>query len=148
VELLKEIRAARPRLAVLVLSSHPDSQFARRALRAGAAGYVTKDNPPEVLLHATRTVLAGGKYVSSELAAHLATEFAATEAKLPHELLSDREYIVMLRIASGQGVTKVAEALRLSVKTVSTYRSRILEKMELGSNAELTQYAFRNKLIE
>jgi two-component system invasion response regulator UvrY len=148
VELLKEIKDLRPKLPVLVVSSHPESQFATRMLRAGAAGYLTKESPPEVLVTAVRQVLSGHRYVSPTLAERLVIELGNDSAKPLHELLSDREYDVMLRIASGMSVGKVAAALNLSVKTVSTYRTRILDKMGLENNADLTQYAFRNKLTE
>jgi two-component system invasion response regulator UvrY len=147
-ELLKEIRALRPRLPVLVVSSHPESQFATRMLRAGAAGYLTKESPPEVLVSAVRQVLSGHRYVSATMAERLVQDLGVDSTKAPHELLSDREYDVMLRIASGLPVGKVAAVLNLSVKTVSTYRTRILEKMGLENNADLTQYAIRNKLSE
>jgi two-component system invasion response regulator UvrY len=147
-ELLKEIKTARPKLPVLVLSTYPESQFATRVLRAGAAGYLTKETPPETVVRAVRQVLAGNKYISPSVAEHLASEFMLDTSKPAHELLSDREYDVMRRIASGQSVGEIATALNLSVKTVSTYRSRILEKMGMKSNAELTQYAIRNHLIE
>jgi DNA-binding NarL/FixJ family response regulator len=148
VEVLKEIKAARPKMGVLVVSSHPESHFAMRVLRAGASGYLTKDSPPAALTAAAHKILGGGKYISQSLAERMASELGADTSKPPHELLSDREYAVMMRIAAGQGVSKVAEALSLSVKTVSTYRTRILEKMALDSNADLTQYALRTQLIE
>jgi two-component system invasion response regulator UvrY len=148
IELLKEIKAARPKLPVLIFSTYPEAQFAKRSLRAGASGYVTKESTPEQLLQAARQVTAGGVYVSQIVAEILATDLGSDQSKPPHELLSDREYDVMLRLGAGQGVSQVAETLNLSVKTVSTYRTRILEKMSLANNAELTQYALRNKLIE
>jgi two-component system, NarL family, invasion response regulator UvrY len=146
-ELLKDIKDARPRLPVLILSTYPESQFATRMLRAGAAGYLTKESPPEVLIQAVRRVLAGGKYISPAVGEHLAAEVGIDPTKPIHDLLSDREYEVMLRIAAGEPVGEIAKVLHLSVKTVSTYRSRILEKTGMKSNAELTHYAIRNGLI-
>ena len=146
-EVLKEIKTARPKLPVLVLSTYPESQFATRALRAGAAGYLTKEAPPEVLLRAVRQTMNGGKFISPAAAEQLASEIMLDSSKPLHELLSDREYDVFLRIGSGQGVAEIAAALNLSVKTISTYRTRILEKTGMKNNAELAQYAIRNKLV-
>jgi DNA-binding NarL/FixJ family response regulator len=145
---LKELRQIRPRLPVLVLSMHPEDQFAVRVLRAGAAGYLTKERAPEELIGAVRKVLAGGKYVGPSLAEKLALYLERDTEQLPHETLSDREYQVMCMIASGKTVTEVADSLALSVKTVSTYRARILEKMNMRTNAELTHYALKNHLVE
>jgi two-component system invasion response regulator UvrY len=147
-ELLKEVKSARPKLPVLILSMYPEEQFATRALRAGAAGYLSKDTPSDKLILAVRRALAGGKFVSQETAERLATELTIDTSKPLHEQLSDREYDIMLRLASGQGVSDIAATLNLSVKTVSTYRTRLLNKMGKQNNAELTQYAIRNKLIE
>lgn len=147
-ELLKDIKDARPRLPVLILSTYPESQFATRMLRAGASGYLTKDSPPEVLIQAVRRILAGGKYISHTVAEHLAAEVGLDMSKPIHDLLSDREYDVMLRIAAGEAVGEIAKMLNLSVKTVSTYRSRILEKTGMKSNADLTHYAIRNGLVK
>jgi DNA-binding NarL/FixJ family response regulator len=147
-ELLKEIKAARPHLPVLILSMHAEEQFATRALRAGAAGYVSKDSPTSTLLLAVRRAMAGGKFVSPETAERLANELNIDASKPLHEQLSDREHDILLRIGSGQGISKIADALHLSVKTVSTYRTRVLHKMGLENNAELTQYVIRNKLID
>ena len=146
-DVLKEIKVARPKLPVLVLSIFPESQFAIRVLRAGAVGYLTKESPPETLLKAVRQCLSGGKYITPSLAETLASQVSGDTSKPPHELLSDREYDVMLRIAAGESVSHVATALNLSVKTVSTYRSRILLKMGLENNAQLSQYSIRNNLI-
>lgn len=147
-ELLKEIKAARPKLPVLILSTYPESQFATRVLKAGAAGYLTKESPPETVVRAVRQVLAGSKFISQWVAERLASEIMLDTSKPAHELLSDREYDVMLRIASGQAVGEIASTLNLSVKTISTYRTRVLEKMGMKNNAELMQYAIRNTLIE
>jgi DNA-binding NarL/FixJ family response regulator len=149
-EVLKEVKHAYPKLPVLVLSMHPEDQFAIRTLKAGAAGYMTKENAPEELIKAIRKVLSGGKYVSDALAEKLAAQ-VATEAeaeKSPHEALSDREYQVMRMIASGKAVGTIAEELALSVKTISTYRARILEKMRMKNNAEITHYVLANQLLD
>jgi two-component system, NarL family, invasion response regulator UvrY len=146
-DVLKELRQAHPKLRVLVLSMHPEEQFAVRALRAGASGYVTKKTAAE-LVTAVRKVLAGGKYVSPSLAERLAMEIRADLQKAPHETLSDREFQVFRRLALGHTVKEIGTMLDLSPQTVSTYRSRLLEKMGLTTNAELTQYALRNGLLE
>ena len=146
-ELLKELKAARPRLPVLVLSAHPEDQFALRALKAGAEGYLTKDSAPEELVKAIRKVLAGGRYVSPTLAEKLASTVRKDFTRLPHETLSDREYEVMCLIASGKTVTEIAGELSLSVKTISTYRTRVLEKLGVKNSAAIVQYAIRNGLV-
>jgi two-component system, NarL family, invasion response regulator UvrY len=146
-EVLKEIKTARPKLPVLVLSTYPASQFATRVLRAGAAGYLTKEEPPEVLIQAVRQTCGGGKFISADAAMHLASEIMIDSSKPIHELLSDREYDVFLRIGSGQSVGEIAATLNLSVKTISTYRARILDKTGMKTNAGLAQYAIRNKLV-
>lgn len=147
-DVLKELRQIRPRLPVLVLSRHPEEQFAVRALRAGAHGYVTKKTAAADLLTAARKVLAGGKYVSPSLAERLAVEIRSDTEKAPHETLSDREYQVFRLLAMGHTVKEIGEMLAVSPQTVSTHRSRILEKMGLATNAELTQYALQNRLLE
>ena len=144
---LKEIKHRRPRLPVLILSVHPEDQFAVRTLRAGAAGYMTKETAPEELVKAIEKVLAGGKYVSASFAERLAAGLAAPDSKLPHELLSDREYEVMLKIAHGRTVKEIATELSLSVKTISTYRAHILRKMKLHNNAGIIRYALRTELV-
>ncbi len=146
-DVLKEMKSHRPQLPVLMLSMHPEEEYAIRALRAGASGYVTKDSAADELVGAIRKVLSGGRYVSSSLAEKLAFEMEADAGKLPHETLSDREYQVLRMIASGKTVTEIGQELSLSVKTISTYRSRILEKMRAKNNAELTRYAFANRLV-
>ncbi len=146
-DVLKEMKSHRPQLPVLMLSMHPEEEYAIRALRAGASGYVTKDSAADELVGAIRKVLSGGRYVSSSLAEKLAFEMDADAGKLPHETLSDREYQVLRMIASGKTVTEIGQELSLSVKTISTYRSRILEKMRAKNNAELTRYAFANRLV-
>ena len=145
--LLKELKAVRPRLPVLVLSAHPEDQFALRALQAGAEGYLTKDSAPEELVKAIRKILAGGRYVSPALAEKLATNVRKDFTRLPHETLSDREYEIMCLIASGKTVTEIAGELSLSVKTVSTHRTRILEKLGVKNSAAIVQYAVRNGLV-
>ena len=146
-DLLKELKAARPRLPVLVLSVHPEDQFAVRALKAGAEGYLTKDSAPEELVKAIRKVLAGGRYVSPTLAEKLASNVRKDFTRLPHETLSDREYEIMCLIASGKTVTEIAGELSLSAKTISTYRTRVLEKLGVKNSAAIVQYAIRNGLV-
>ena len=146
-DVLKQLKSEKPELPVLILSMHPEEQYAIRVLRAGASGYLTKASAPDKLTGAIRKLYRGGKYVSSSLAERLADELGGDLTKLPHQTLSDREYQVMCLLASGKTVTQVAEQLALSVKTVSTYRTRILEKMRMQSNAELTHYAIENKLV-
>jgi len=148
VDILKELKDERPRLPVLILSIHPEEQYALRALRAGASGYLTKESAPDELVAAIRKISTGGKYVSSSLAEILASELGISDEELPHKTLSDREYQVMRMIALGKTVTEIAEELSLSVKTVSTYRSRILEKMKMKNNAEITYYAVKNRLVD
>ena len=147
-DVLKEIRGARPKLPILILSTYPEQQFATRALRAGASGYLNKGSPPEVLVSAVRKILAGGKFISETLGETLAADLDRDFTKPLHECLSDREYHVMLRIASGKTVSEIAEEIHLSVKTISTYRARVLEKMRMKNNAELAQYGIREKLVD
>ena len=146
-DLLKEIKRARPKLPVLILSMHPEKQFAVRALKAGAAGYVTKKVVSEELLSAVRRVVGGGRWVTQEVAERLAAEVSLPAEKLPHELLSDREFHVFRLLAGGETVKAIAAELAISVQTVSTYRARIMEKMHLETNADLTQYALDHGLI-
>ena len=147
-DVLKEIRGACPRLPVLILSTYPEQQFATRALRAGACGYLNKGSPPEILVSAVRKVLAGGRFISATLGESLAADLDRDFSRPLHECLSDREYHVMLRIASGKTVSEIAEEIHLSVKTISTYRAWVLEKMHMKNNAELTQYGMREKLVD
>jgi two-component system, NarL family, invasion response regulator UvrY len=147
-EVLKDLKRERPKLPVLVLSIHPEDQLAIRVLKAGGAGYMTKETVPEELVKAVRRVVAGGRYVSSRLAEKMAIALQTDSDQPRHETLSDREYEVMCLIASGKSVSEIAAQLALSVKTISTYRSRILEKMELPNNAALTHYAIQNRLVE
>jgi two-component system, NarL family, invasion response regulator UvrY len=146
-EVLEDIKNQRPKLAVLILSMHPEEQYAVRALRAGASGYLTKASAPNELIGAIRKVAGGGKYVTSSLAEKLADELEMDTQKLPHERLSNREHEVMLKLAEGKSVSDIAAELCLSVKTISTYRTRIMAKMGMKKNAELTLYAVHNKLI-
>ena len=147
-DLLAELKRERPGMPVLILTISAEEQFALQALRAGAAGYVTKDSAPEELVRAVRKVVSKGRYVSSNVAERLAVWVDGTAEKLPHESLSAREFQVFRILASGRTVSSAAEELCISVKTVSTYRARVLEKMSLKTNAELTLYAVRNHLIE
>jgi len=146
-DILRELKRERPQLPILVYSMHPEEQYAVRALKAGAAGYVTKAGAPEELLRAIRKVVSGGRYVSPWLAERLAQD-AAGESERSHESLSEREYEVLRMIASGCTATEIAAQLSLSVKTVSTYRTRALEKLGLRSNAELVRYAFEHRLVQ
>jgi DNA-binding NarL/FixJ family response regulator len=147
-EVLKEIRKIRPLLPVLILSMHSEELFARRALKAGAAGYVTKNSPRSELAEAVGKVIRGGKYISPALADTLISAIAEGADRAPHEALSDREFEVLRLIASGKTVGEIADILSLSVGTISTYRTRILEKMRMKTNAELTHYAIQNKLVD
>ncbi len=147
-EVLKDIKAEHPKQPVLILSMHAEEQYAVRALRAGASGYLTKASAPDELIGAIRKVSYGRKYVSASLAEKLAFALDIDTKKPPHETLSDREYQVMLMIASGKSVKEIAAELCLSVKTISTYRARVMEKMNMKKNAELTLYAVRNRLID
>jgi DNA-binding NarL/FixJ family response regulator len=146
-DLLKELKAEWPKLPVLVLSGLPEDQFAVRALKAGAGGYMTKESAPEDLAKAIRKILAGGRYVSPALAENLAFGVKKDLTRTPHETLSDREYEVMSRIGSGKTVSEIAEELSLSPKTISTYRARVLEKLGVKNSAEIAQYAIRNGLV-
>jgi two-component system invasion response regulator UvrY len=147
-EILKELKTRKPNLNVLILSMHTEEQYAVRALKAGASGYLTKDSLPDELLTAIRRVAIGRKYISSSLAEQLAFE-AETGAERPlHKTLSDREYQVMYRIASGKKLTEIAAELCLSVKTIGTYRYRVLQKMRMKNNAELIRYNLEHRLLD
>jgi len=148
IEVLHDLKQLRPKLPVLVLSMHPEDQYGKRVLRAGAAGYLNKECAPEELVRAARKVLGGGRYVSPSLAEKLAADLSPDAQGPPHERLSDREFEVMRSLAAGRTVSQIADNLRLSVTTVSTYRARILEKMSMASNAELMRYAIENKLVD
>lgn len=146
-ETLKDIRMEDQALPVLILTMHPEEQYAVRVLKAGASGYLTKESAPEELITAIRKVTNGGKYISASLAEKLAFRLEIDTEKPLHETLSDREYQVLCKISSGNTISEIAEEMSLSVKTISTYRSRILEKMVMKSNAELTYYAIKNQLV-
>ncbi len=148
IDALKLIKKEFPRLPVLILSMYPEEQYAIRALKAGAAGYLTKQSAPELLVTAIRQVASGKKYVSPSLAEELANAIGEDSERPAHEKLSDREYQTLCMIASGKTPTEIAEALNLSVKTVSVYRARLLEKMNLRNNAELTHYGLKHGLAE
>jgi len=143
VETAQELKRVNPRVRVLMLTMHPEDQYAVLCLKLGADGYVTKDVPPEVLLEAVRKVASGRKYVSTNLAERLATDLSGAGDRPAHELLSSREFEVMRKIAAGRTTGEIAAELHLSVKTVSTYRSRVLQKMNLRTNADIMHYAFR-----
>jgi DNA-binding NarL/FixJ family response regulator len=145
-DVLKQLKSEKPKLPVLILTMHPEDQYAMRVLKAGASGYMTKESAPDELIAAVKKISRGGKYISPSLAEKLAFCLDVNAGRPPHEILSDREYQVMCRIASGKTITEIAEEMSLSVKTISTYRSRILEKMGMRNNAELTHYAIRNQL--
>ena len=147
-EVLQELRREQPKLPVLILSAHPEDQLALRLIKAGASGYLTKDRAPKVLLNAIKKVLHGGKYVSESLADKALAQWASDGPESSHESLSNREYQVMIRIAAGRSMKKIAAELFLSVRTVSTYRTRVLEKMHLKTNADLIRYALQHKLVD
>lgn len=147
-DVLKQLRKERPSLPVLMLTMYPEEQYAVRVFKTGASGFLTKSCEPEELVSAIRAVSSGGKYVTSSLAERLACEVGIDSKKLPHERLSDREYQVMCMIASGKTVSEIAEELSLSVKTISTNRSRILEKMNMKNNSEIIRYAIKYKLVD
>jgi DNA-binding NarL/FixJ family response regulator len=146
-ETLMEIKQMHPKLPVLILTMHPEEQFARRFLIAGASGYVTKETAPDEFVRAIRTVINGRKYISSTLSQRLLESLGSTKELLPHEKLSAREFQVLLLIASGKTASEIAVSLSLSVKTISTFRRRILEKMGLRTNSQLTVYVFNHQLL-
>lgn len=148
IEVLKQLKKETPELAVLMLSMHREDQYAIRALKAGAAGYLTKQSAPKELVTAIRQVAGGLKYISAALAQELANHVGEDHEAPPHDALSDREYQTLTMIASGKTVGMIAKELSLSVKTVSEYRARLLVKMKLKNSAELTHYAIKNQLIE
>jgi DNA-binding NarL/FixJ family response regulator len=147
-EILKDIKQEYPALPVLMLSAHSEDQYAMRVLKGGAAGFLTKGSAPEELVQAVRKVLGGGKYVSPALAEKLASHLDTKRDGPPHELLSDREFQVLRLIASGKTPTEIAADLSLSVKTISTFRTRILAKLDMRNSSELTHYAIDNGLLE
>lgn len=146
-DVLKQFKYTHPQIPVLILSIHPENQYAVRTLKAGASGYLTKESAPEQLVQAIEKILRGGKYVSPSVADALLDQVGEDDNRMPHEKLSDREYQVLCMIASGKELRQISDELALSVKTISTYRTRILEKMIMKTNAELTHYAIANKLV-
>jgi len=148
IEVLKQIKKERPAISVVMLSMHPEDQYAIRALKAGASGYLNKQSAPKELVSAIRQVALGLKYINASVAQELANHIDDEHQVTLHETLSDREYQTMTMIASGKAVSDIAKDLSLSVKTISEYRARVLMKMKLKNNAELTHYAIKNQLIE
>lgn len=147
-DVLKDVKKLFPNIGVLIFSMHPEERFAKRALKAGAAGYITKESAYEELVLAIRKVHTEGKYVSPALAEKMASNIHVAPNTKPHDILSDREFQVLTKIASGKTQSDIARELFLSVSTINTYRSRILEKLHLSSNVELIHYALVNKLID
>ena len=147
-EALKQLKSDKPKLPVLILSMHPEEQYAVRVLRAGASGYLTKESAPDELITAIRKISQGRKYITPSLAERLATEFEADSEKPLHDILSDREYQVLRMIAEGKTVKDIAKELSLSIKTVSTYRTRIMDKMKMKSNAEVMHYVIKHQLLD
>jgi DNA-binding NarL/FixJ family response regulator len=147
IELISEIKKLRPETRVLILTVHPEEQYAVRAIKAGASGFLNKESAPDRLTDALKKIADGGRYVSAELAETLASLVAGEARGQPHERLSDREFEILKLLASGKTVSQVAVELGLSVKTISTHRTRILKKMEMKTNAELTHYAVRQGLV-
>ncbi len=147
-EALKQLKNDKPKLPVLILSMHPEEQYAIRVLRAGASGYLTKESAPDELITAIRKISQGRKYITPSLAERLASEFEADSEKPLHDILSDREYQVLRMIAAGKTVKHIAKELSLSIKTVSTYRTRIMEKMKMKTNAEVMHYVIKHQLLD
>lgn len=147
-DVLKEVKLLAPDTKVLIMSMLPEDQFAKRTLKAGASGYITKDSLPDEIMNAIRKVSSGRKYVSPSLAEKLASDLDENSEKSIHDILSDREFQILILIASGKTQTAISEELSIGVSTVNTYRSRILEKLNLHSSTDLIRYAFQNKLIE
>jgi DNA-binding NarL/FixJ family response regulator len=147
-DVLRDVKHMYPRLPVIMMSCQPEDQYAVRCLRAGAAAYINKESAPEELADATKKILSGGRYVSATLAEQLIANLDESANKSPHESLSDREHEVMRMIAAGVPLTEIGERLHVSVKTISSYRARIMDKMEMKSNAELTRYAMTHNLID
>jgi len=147
-DLLKDLKVQLPKLPLLILSMYGEEQYGIRALKAGASGYLRKASAPNELVAAIRKIVSGGKYISQQLAENLADTVDKSYNQLPHENLSDREYEIMCKIASGESAEQISDDLSISIHTFYTYRNRILEKMKMKSNVELTQYVINNKLIE
>jgi DNA-binding NarL/FixJ family response regulator len=148
IELIKQINEEKPKLRILVLTMHGEEQYAARAFKSGASGYLTKESAPAELVSAVRKVASGGMYVSAAMAEKLAFGLTPKADELPHERLSDREFDVFRRIAAGQSVSEIAEQLSVSIKTVSTHKTRILQKMQMHNHTELIRYAIAHKLID
>lgn len=146
-EVVKQLKEEFPKLPVLILSMHPEDHYAIRALKAGASGYLTKDSASDELVNAVRKILSGRRYISSNVAEKLAETLKQDTSKMLHETLSDREFHVMKMISEGKRLTEISDSLSLSITTISTYRSRVLEKMNMKTNAELTFYAIKHKLV-
>ncbi|RLD26815.1 MAG: DNA-binding response regulator [Bacteroidetes bacterium] len=146
-EVLKQVKALYPKIGVLILSMYPEDQFAIRMLKAGASGYLNKDTPPEILVEAVRTISKGEEYISPDVANLLVGEVLNKVEEKPHKLLSDREYEVLLLLGQGNSVTEIGEKLSLSVKTISTYRLRLMSKLKLQSNADIVKYSIRNGIL-
>jgi DNA-binding NarL/FixJ family response regulator len=147
-EILKQIKSQQPKLPVLILSMYPEDQYAVRVLKAGAAGYLTKESDKSELIEAIRRIAQGKKYITPELAERLADELKPGADKAPHDRLSDREYHLLCLIAKGKNTKEIAAELSLSIKTIGTHRASLLDKMEMKSNAELTHYAIQHKLVQ
>jgi DNA-binding NarL/FixJ family response regulator len=147
-DILSDLKLAQPTLPILVLSAHPEDQYAKRVLKAGAQGYLQKESAPEELIQAVRKLLAGSRYVSPTLAEQLARDLHESTDRPIHETLSAREFEILVMIGSGKTVSQIAEELHLSATTVSTCRARILEKMKMATTAELMRYAIRNHLVD
>ncbi|MFN2158029.1 MAG: response regulator [Anaerolineae bacterium] len=147
-EVLHQLRTLRPELRVLILSMYPERQYALRALKAGAAGYLTKESAPDELVAAVHRIAQGGKYITQSLAEELTAALVGEAEQTPEEILSDREFQVVCMLAEGKTIAAIASELALSVKTVSTYRARVLEKLNLSNTAEIIRYAFEHKLVE
>ncbi len=147
VEILEELKYEKIKTPILILSVYPEEQYAMRLIKTGASGYLTKDTAPEELVTAIRKIVSGGKYISKNLTSKMIEEITEPTHKKPHELLSNREFRVMCLIATGKSLKEIGDELNINIKTVSTYRTRLLEKMKMETNAQLTRYAMENKLI-
>jgi DNA-binding NarL/FixJ family response regulator len=148
IDLIKNIKLHKAHIPILILSMYPEEQYAMRVLKAGASGYLTKESAPNELVNAIQKIANGGKYISAKFAEQLADQLGDGSERPMHETLSDREFQVFQMISSGKSVKGISEDLRLSEKTISTYRSRVLQKMNLKNNAELTHYAFKHNLVD
>lgn len=146
-DLIRDLKDQQPQMKILIYTMHPEEHFGLMALKAGADGYLTKDSAPEELAIAVKKILAGGRYVGQKMAEHLAAAISRKETDQPELLLSDREYQVLHGLASGKSLTQMGEDLNLSVKTISTYRTRILEKLQVNNNSDLVRYALKHKII-